>query len=134
MRNLAIALLVFAASRMSAQRVAPVAHVASQSVLSHSQDAGPIDVALNADSTPKHLSLGRHVVAGAVVGVLTLGATAAVALAVENSECLGCAPIIIVPVVIGIGAGAGALAGTLVYGVRRLSAKERARRAAPQGN
>jgi hypothetical protein len=126
MRILVIALLATIAARSSwAQQLAP----AGYSVVATQPAQMP---AWREDSLGK-LSLRRHIVVGAVAGIITVGVAAAIALAVEDTECLGCAPIIVVPMLIGIGGGAGAIGGAVVYGLRRLSRSDRAQREGAPG-
>lgn len=74
-------------------------------------------VPAEAPSSPpaQQLSASRHFWTGAAVGVGVLGVASLFAF----SDCLGCSPLIIAPVVIGGGTLVGGSVGLLVYWARR---------------
>ena len=106
--RLAALLLVLLPSAAHAQRLAPAGVQVPRRFTT-----GP-------DSAAREISASKYVWRGALIGGATLGAIAVVLAVTADSECLGCAPaVILAPIAVGTGALLGAAVGYVVYRLRR---------------
>jgi hypothetical protein len=123
MRILIVVLALGMPASLAAQRFEPVGYHRS---MARAPVPVPTLTVPKADSSP---SVGRHILIGIAVGAVATGAGFLIEGAVNPGaydDCMMCP--IVVPIIIGAGGAIGGIGGAAVYGLRRLSAKERARR------
>lgn len=124
MRTFVVVLVIASSTPALAQELAPTAFRVPART-------GPYAVSSIASTrSDTSLSLGRHILAGVVVGVLATGAGFLIEGAVNDDaydDCIMCP--IVVPIVIAGGGVAGGIGGAIVFGLRRISQSDRAPRA-----